>query len=397
MRRAKEIIGLPVLTFDNGKKLETVKGILYDPEHRRLVAFLVDERGWTDDARVIPFRAVKAVGRDALVINTGRDITTVAQDDEVKTALHERKNIANLEVFTEDGRDLGSIVDISIDEASGEVKGYEVSGGFIADRLKGRHFVAAPSMLRVGEDVVYVPSAVGTEVEQQVTGGVQKRVEEIQTTGEELAEHTREAAGTYTDQIRKTIEKATEQVRATAVEQQKRFVVGRRTNRSVVAQDGTVIAEAGQTVTREMAEDAQQRGLLGTLVTAVGGSEARQLVDTLRDEATDAFESIRKSVTEFMGRTPEQVERRRIRDALGRPVERVILDQQDQVILNRGEYVTNRAIERARDAGVLDILLSSVSTGRSEPAEAIPKPPPPPPGGPGPGPRDRGGERQDEI
>ncbi len=45
---------------------------------------------------------------------------------------------------------------------------------------------------------------------------------------------------------------------------------------------------------------------------------------------------------------------------LGRPVNRVILDQHDRVILNVGELVTNKAITEARQANMLDILLDSV-------------------------------------
>jgi hypothetical protein len=53
----------------------------------------------------------------------------------------------------------------------------------------------------------------------------------------------------------------------------------------------------------------------------------------------------------------------RIKRALGRPVTRVILDSQDNVILNTGEVITNQAARRARVAGVLDILLDSVYEG----------------------------------
>jgi len=56
-------------------------------------------------------------------------------------------------------------------------------------------------------------------------------------------------------------------------------------------------------------------------------------------------------------------ESERIKRVLGRPVTRVILDSQDNVILNTGEVITNQAVRRARVAGVLDILLDSVYEG----------------------------------
>lgn len=58
-----------------------------------------------------------------------------------------------------------------------------------------------------------------------------------------------------------------------------------------------------------------------------------------------------------------QSERDRIKEVLGRPVTRVILDAQDRVILNVGEIITNQAVGQARLAGVLDILLDSAYRG----------------------------------
>jgi hypothetical protein len=44
----------------------------------------------------------------------------------------------------------------------------------------------------------------------------------------------------------------------------------------------------------------------------------------------------------------------------------VILDRQDNVILNVGELITNQAVDRSRQEGVLDILLSSVYDKKPE-------------------------------
>jgi hypothetical protein len=55
------------------------------------------------------------------------------------------------------------------------------------------------------------------------------------------------------------------------------------------------------------------------------------------------------------------LEEERIKGAVGRPVSRVILDPQDNVLLNVGEIITYRAIQQARQTGVLDVLLGSVA------------------------------------
>jgi hypothetical protein len=65
---------------------------------------------------------------------------------------------------------------------------------------------------------------------------------------------------------------------------------------------------------------------------------------------------------DLQGRSTEVLEERRIRGALGRPITRVILAQDDTVILNVGELITHQAIRSARQSDVLDLLLNSVYT-----------------------------------
>jgi hypothetical protein len=61
----------------------------------------------------------------------------------------------------------------------------------------------------------------------------------------------------------------------------------------------------------------------------------------------------------------EQTKRRlnEISDAIGRPVTKVILDREDNVVLNLGDIITHAAIQRAHESGGLDSLMSSVYKG----------------------------------
>ena len=54
------------------------------------------------------------------------------------------------------------------------------------------------------------------------------------------------------------------------------------------------------------------------------------------------------------------IEQRRIQYALGRRVDRTILDAHDAVVAPQGTLITHELIERARHAGVLSALLGSV-------------------------------------
>ena len=45
MLKGSDIIGLPVVTFDSGEKIEKVTDVVFDHSTNQVLAFLVDEGG----------------------------------------------------------------------------------------------------------------------------------------------------------------------------------------------------------------------------------------------------------------------------------------------------------------------------------------------------------------
>jgi uncharacterized protein YrrD len=153
---------------------------------------------------------------------------------------------------------------------------------------------------------------------------------------------------------------------------------GRRVQRPIRTSEGVIIAAPGQIVTEQVINRARtyhkEVELLDAVglsaneaarahATAVASSAGDRLQHTTQQAHTGAgnlWERVKTSVSGFQERTEQEAQEHQIRSALGRPVTRVILDPQDHVILNVGELITHHAIDTARQAGVLDILLSSV-------------------------------------
>lgn len=165
--------------------------------------------------------------------------------------------------------------------------------------------------------------------------------------------------------------------------------LGRRVHQLVRTNDGLVVAAPGQIVTQQVIERSrsykQERALLNavglTFIDAVGSSANRTLADT-GELVVDSVVRVQENVTSFVAilqKRFEQVrqqaiqtlEEHRIKDALGRTVNRIILNKDDSVILIPGDIITHRAIELARKADVLDILLSSVYKKEEQPAIAL--------------------------
>ncbi len=192
------------------------------------------------------------------------------------------------------------------------------------------------------------------------------------------------AAQTSPSAAVQTLAAPSEQPVVTHTEPTVEDTIGRRVRSDVRAAGGSIVAVQGQIVTPAVAERARQLNVehaliaatLGTATSAASGSDT--LADT-RAALSSGVASVSEGATNLLGRarnwlseqrenTEEALQKRdeeakehRVRDALGRPVNRVILAPDDSIILNVGEIVTNKAVQAARDGDVLDILLDSVS------------------------------------
>jgi uncharacterized protein YrrD len=159
---------------------------------------------------------------------------------------------------------------------------------------------------------------------------------------------------------------------------------GRRAQQAVYTPEGYIIAAQGQIVTTQAIDRAKATHQESALLNAVGlsapaaaQSKAGILVtstgerlqtttavagEQIQEGAANIWDRVKETATQLQGRSTQAIEEKRIRGALGRPTIRVILDRHDDVILNVGELISHRAIDSARSAGILDILLDSVYT-----------------------------------
>ncbi len=144
---------------------------------------------------------------------------------------------------------------------------------------------------------------------------------------------------------------------------------GRRVNKMIFTDEGSVVAVEGQIVTAKVIERAKAHHQEQALLEAVGlttgdalrvtGSNVGQQV---KDGAKGLWEQVKETASNLQDQGTHAIEEKRIKGALGRPVTRVILDRQDEVILNVGELITHQAIAISREADVLEVLLDSVYT-----------------------------------
>ncbi len=147
--------------------------------------------------------------------------------------------------------------------------------------------------------------------------------------------------------------------------------LGKPAGREVDAADGSVLVAPGQIITQAILDRADAHGKKAEVIASAGmgaaSTTAQDALGQAKETAVSVFDTIKEKVAELTGTAHEKKAQydeasmeKKIKDAVGRPVTRVILAKDDTVILNTGDIITNKAVEHARSQDVLDILLDSV-------------------------------------
>ena len=370
MRKGKSIIGKDVLSLEDGVKLETVTDLVIDPEGRDVVALLVTEGGFMSSSKVVPTDEISSYGKDAVVVRSSGSVVSVADDPELRTLLDREEKILGKKVLTTTGDAQGSISDIYFDDVTSAVVGYEVSGGLLGDAAKGTSYLATDEITTIGADVIYVRPETAQALDAQV-GGIQGA---LQGAGDKIGEAT-DAAGKKVGES-----KGAAGQKIAGSEKTEDTLVGKRTGSDVESDSGSVIVPKGRRIRSEDVAAAKEAGKLPALTASAAmgaaqdaGAGAKDAIASAGDKAGSLWDQFTTKIGEMQDTTGKRVDEEQtkkrladIADAIGRPVSKVILDREDNVVLNMGDIITHQAIQRAHEAGGLDSLLGSVYKGEVE-------------------------------
>ena len=380
MRKVKATVGKDVLSLADGRKIHSVKELLIGADNAEIVALLVDDGGLLGTSQVVPFEAVHSFGRDAVVVTEPAAVVPASRYPPVAETIDAKDRLIGKKVFTDRGDQQGTVSDIYFDESSGRILGLEVSGGVINNIARGNSYLPVEEIIRVGVDVVYMyPEAVeGLEAQ---TGGVQGALTGARERLGEAADGARQRAGQAGTALTERAGAAGADARGRAESARpEEALLGRRAGSDVEDDEGSILVAANERITERHLELARERGKLRELGASVAAGQAQELKDRAgsaagqaSDSASglwDAFTSKLSEMTDAAGRRVDEEQTKKrladIEDAVGRPVTKVILDRQDNVILNLGQLITHQAVQRAYEAGGLDALLNSVYRGSVE-------------------------------
>lgn len=298
--KAKSVIGSPIYTLKQGKRLEnSVEDVVYDPQANRVEALVLDKGGWFSDTRVILLQDVHSIGDDVVLIQNDGVIKS-ADDVKPKVAsIAKGENYLSADqVITEDGKDLGKISDLFFDSATGEVSEFEVSQGTLKNVGTGKKTIKVTDIIVVGEDAMIVGAYTAQIIEQQaqqkgLKGAMTQTKQKAPSIMEQVKQKTKELTG-------KTKEKAKE------------------------------IKESPKT---------------------------KEITQKTKEKTAQATDATKRTVQEGKGK----VQGKRESDVLGRYLTINILSENDEILAARGEMVTHDLLKEAKRYDMMDQVLNNTT------------------------------------
>lgn len=197
--RSSEIIKRPVVTLD-GEDVAEVKDIVYSANGGQIGGFTLNGRGFFSGPlkTSLAWRSVLALGPDAVIVESENSFTDTQEvlADAASADGGRPGDILGSDVITDDGAELGRVIDVivAVSDRPGEeadVVGYEIAPD-AKTGASNKMLIPLPDTLAASGEHLIVPAAARNFVSHDLSGfGAAVEAYRSQHGGEQRTEHGR--------------------------------------------------------------------------------------------------------------------------------------------------------------------------------------------------------------
>ena len=177
MERYSEVLGLPVICVEDGKKVGVVKNIIFCPKRKKLLAFLLECKSYELNKKVVLQEDIINLGKDAVIIKDLSSLQTLRKAKNTDE-FTEKGEVIGLRVYSKAGDDMGVVKDVIFDYKSWTIDGVEISDGLIQDIVKGRSVLPLLGKVEFGESIILVDKEAVEEM-TETGGGLKNIIDDI--------------------------------------------------------------------------------------------------------------------------------------------------------------------------------------------------------------------------
>lgn len=270
MKKSVEIIGLPVISIDEGRELGTVKELVINPTEKEVTALLVEDTKWFMGAKTFPFSSISGIGQYAVTIEKGDSVSSVLDSPELLELLNIDVKIIGSKILTKTGQIQGKVVDIIVDDA-GKIITCDVE-----DMNGTMTTISSDQVVTFGKEVTITDGTPTAPASEPVQAPAAAKEPEVSVEKSEPVSAPTPAAATVAPVAPQAAAPAPEAIKVKAAapekesqsdeaskrfdERQRKYLLGKKANRRIESDNGTVIVEEGGDITEEVIQKAKLAG-----------------------------------------------------------------------------------------------------------------------------------------
>lgn len=244
MKKSQEIIGLPVFSIVEGRKIGQVKDLVINPEEGRVEFILVGNGSWYVGAKVLPFKDVMGVGEHAVTTESENFLVAINETSTANSLLQRKIEVKGNRVLTSKGNLIGVISEYEIDENTGKLTRLEYKSALNENQID---IVQADDVLTYGSDVIVVKeNSTNPESPQHLEYSAPEEQVPISQPSPPI-----QSSATAQPSVDGT---------SLFKERQKQFLLGKKVIQDIKDNKGSVIIKAGSIVTEYIFNLADKQG-----------------------------------------------------------------------------------------------------------------------------------------
>ncbi|HZJ82503.1 MAG TPA: PRC-barrel domain-containing protein [Clostridia bacterium] len=232
MKKAKEIIGFPLISIHEAMELGEIKELLIDPNEGRVKYVMIMDKEWYLGAKILPFNSILSIGNDAVTIESRRDMQQFSQVEEAASIVQNDIKMIKAKVFTQKGKYIGSVIEYYIDEEDGSIC------GFILDGSQGSMDIKNPNIITFGSETLVIEDSVEDTMGEDIPKVGIPKLDVMSNHSNHKDIHESKAKPKSSGRLFE--------------EKQRQFLIGRKAQRKVLDEQGDLLLEEGQLITREV-------------------------------------------------------------------------------------------------------------------------------------------------
>ena len=207
MRKSRKFISMPIISLEEGVQIGAVKNIIIDSSSMEIAAIVIDQRRWFREQKIIPYAKVRSVGDDAITIDQSSNAQRALSLPHMLKLMKENIDPVGTKVITANGTVLGVVDEFYIEELTGKIKYFEISGKFLEGLFKGKALMSVENVRTLGTDIIVVNE--GTEgTLEKIDGGLNETIHNFKENTSSLWKSTKKRTGEIRKNLKDKYEKS---------------------------------------------------------------------------------------------------------------------------------------------------------------------------------------------